>query len=96
MLSTASKDILFSLKIINDNTTINFERIRQLGLVLLHKNGVVWLQPFDKEIIPEFIDIVTNPHFLSDNSEIRLSNHFQPTKITNYTRKKRKLTYDAI
>lgn len=84
MLSQDNKDLLFSLNIINDDIEIDFECVMTLGLVLLHTNGMIWLQPHDKEIISDQIEIITNTKFLIENPQIRLASPFQSTKDTVY------------
>jgi hypothetical protein len=87
MLSRDNIDLLFSLKVVDENIIINFERVMALGLVFLHTRGMVWLQPHDKEIIPEGVEIITNSQFLQKNPQIRLSSPFQSTKDFVYTKK---------
>lgn len=90
MLSQEDIDLLRSFQAItstDDNILINFTRIMELGLVLLHSRGMVWFQPHDKEIIPDGVEIITNPKFLQQNPSIKLCSPFRIPKDVVYGRR---------
>jgi hypothetical protein len=87
MLSQENKNLLRSLNIVDADTIINFECVMSLGLVFLHTGNMIWLQPHDKEIIPEGIEIITNSKFFQQNPQIRLGSPFRNIRDFVYTRK---------
>lgn len=78
--------LLRMLNIINEDMTLNLDVIKNHRLVLLYSFGIIWLQPFDKEIILPSIEIITDKYFLQKTPRLKLDFPFKERK-NNYVAK---------
>jgi hypothetical protein len=74
----SNKQIVFelfqSIGVLSIDNEILFEELYALGLIVLHTAGMIWIQPRDKDVIPDGVDVIRGKDFLRSVNDIKYLN----------------------